>query len=120
MQVDDAVEGVVRVLESHPLPDRPEVVPEVERVGRRLDAGEHPWTVACRRSGRHGPIVYEPGASDSGDSSSSPLASTVTRTRATRRPSILVTFNRTLSTSTASPPRGSLPRRDMTHPATVS
>ena len=41
VQVDDAVERVVGVLQRHPLLERAEVVAEMERVGRRLDAGEH-------------------------------------------------------------------------------
>ena len=52
MQVDDAVERVVGVLQRHPLPDRAQVVPEMERVGRRLDTGQH----SRARSG-HGSIV---------------------------------------------------------------
>ena len=48
------------------------------------------------------------------------LSSTVTRTRATRRPSILPTLSRTPSTSTASPTRGSRPSRAIRQPATVS
>ncbi len=41
MQVDDHVEGVVGLLERHPLADRAEVVAEVEGAGGGLDAGEH-------------------------------------------------------------------------------
>ena len=40
MQVDDAVEGVVGLLERHPLHQRPEVVPEMQAVGGRLHARE--------------------------------------------------------------------------------
>ena len=47
VQVRDEVEGVVVLLEPHPLPQGPEVVPEVERVGRRLDAGQRAWTGAA-------------------------------------------------------------------------
>ena len=41
VQVDDAVERVVVVLQRHPLPQGTEVVAEMERVGGRLDAGQH-------------------------------------------------------------------------------
>ena len=44
VQVGDEVERLVVVLQRHPLPQRAEVVAEVERVGGRLDAGEHPGT----------------------------------------------------------------------------
>ena len=44
VQVDHAVEGVVGVLHRHPVAHRAQVVAEVERVGGRLDAGEHPGT----------------------------------------------------------------------------
>ena len=42
MQVDDAVEGVVVVLERHPVPEGPQVVAEGE-VARRGDAGQDPF-----------------------------------------------------------------------------
>ena len=45
VQVDHAVERVVGVLHGHPVAHRAEVVAQVERVGGRLDAGEHPRTV---------------------------------------------------------------------------
>ena len=41
VEVDDAVERVVPVLEGHPVPERPEVVPQGEAAGR-LDTGEDP------------------------------------------------------------------------------
>ena len=50
VQVDHAVEGVVGLLHGHPVAHRAEVVAEVERVGGRLDAGEHPG--AARRERR--------------------------------------------------------------------
>jgi hypothetical protein len=45
VQVDHAVEGVVGVLQRHPLAQRAEVVAEVEGVGGGLDAGQDakPW-----------------------------------------------------------------------------
>jgi len=45
VQVDHAVEGVVAVLQGHPLAQRAEVVAEVEGVGGGLDAGQDakPW-----------------------------------------------------------------------------
>ena len=42
VQVDHAVEGVVVVLERHPVPEGPQVVAEGE-VARRGDAGEDPF-----------------------------------------------------------------------------
>jgi hypothetical protein len=39
VEVDDAVEGLVIVLESDPVPDRAEVIPEVTRPGG-LDPAE--------------------------------------------------------------------------------
>ena len=41
VQVDHAVEGVVAVLEGHPVPQGPEVVPQGE-VARGRDAGKDP------------------------------------------------------------------------------
>ena len=41
VQVDDAVEGLGVLLQPHPLPQCAQVVAEVERARRRLDAGEH-------------------------------------------------------------------------------
>ena len=41
MEVDDAVEGVVALLEGHPVPEGPEVVPQGEIAGGR-DTGEDP------------------------------------------------------------------------------
>ncbi len=70
VQVHDHVEGVVRLLERHPLAHRAQVVAEVERAGGGLDPGEH--TGAGGRAGAarlrlvggergairgHGPIV---------------------------------------------------------------
>ena len=46
VQVGDEEERLVLALQVDPLPQRPEVVAEVERVGRRLDAGQHPGTGA--------------------------------------------------------------------------
>ncbi len=55
VQVRDEVERVVVVLQGHPLPQRAEVVAEVERVRGRLDAGEHPR--AAVGGGGHAPIL---------------------------------------------------------------
>src|SRR3712207_6991281 len=49
------VERVVVVLQGHPLPDRAEVVAEVERVGGRLDARQHPRSTVGGRA--HGSII---------------------------------------------------------------
>ena len=38
------------VLQGHPLADRAQVVAEMERVGGRLDAGEHAWSGHARKS----------------------------------------------------------------------
>ena len=57
VQVGDEEERLVVLLEVHPLPERAEVVAEVERVGGRLDAGEHAWSRglgARRRCGHLG------------------------------------------------------------------
>src|SRR5262249_26220462 len=43
VQVHHAVDGVVGLLQCHPLPHGTEVVAQVEGVGGRLDAGEHAW-----------------------------------------------------------------------------
>jgi hypothetical protein len=40
VQVDDAIDGLVLVLEPYPVSERPEIVADVH-VARRLDAGEH-------------------------------------------------------------------------------
>ena len=47
VQVGDEVERVVVLLQADPLPHRSQVVPEVERLGRRLDAGQRAWTGAA-------------------------------------------------------------------------
>ena len=54
VQVGDEEERLVLPLEVDPLPQRPEVVAEVERVGRRLDAGQHagPGTRGDLRDGQ--------------------------------------------------------------------
>lgn len=44
MQVDHHVEGVVGLLERHPLAYRTEVIAEVEGAGGGLNAGEHTRT----------------------------------------------------------------------------
>src|SRR5215469_15664918 len=44
VQVDYAVEGVVGLLQGHPLAQRTQVIADVEGVGCRLDAGEHAWS----------------------------------------------------------------------------
>ena len=60
VQVDDAVERVVVVLQRHPLPQRTEVVAEMERVRGGLDAGEHPRaSLGSHRA--HSPRRYRPG-----------------------------------------------------------
>ncbi len=41
MQVDNAVDGIVRLLQRHPLAQGAEIVAEMERVSGGLDAGEH-------------------------------------------------------------------------------
>ena len=55
VQVGDEEERLVVGLEVHPLPQRAEVVAEVERVGGRLDPGEDPGTGGrCRCGLGHG------------------------------------------------------------------
>jgi hypothetical protein len=44
VQVDHAVDGIVLILEGDPVHERAEVVAEVERVARRLHAGEDDGT----------------------------------------------------------------------------
>jgi hypothetical protein len=48
MEVDDAKEAFVALLQGHPVTDRPEVVAEVE-VARRLDPAEDPATRIIKR-----------------------------------------------------------------------
>ena len=52
VQVDDAVDGVVGVLQRNPLTQRAQVVAEVERVGRGLDTGEDAAADMPKSSGR--------------------------------------------------------------------
>ena len=61
VQVGDEEERLVVVLQRHPLPQRPEVVAEVERVGGGLDPGEDPgprgggrWASDMRGLFQHG------------------------------------------------------------------
>src|SRR5271169_2096603 len=44
VQVNHAVHGVVRLLKCHRLAYGTEVVADMERLGGRLDAGEHAWS----------------------------------------------------------------------------
>ncbi len=49
VQVHDAVERVVALLHGHPLPQRTQVVAQVQRVRRRLHAGEDPRALGGAR-----------------------------------------------------------------------
>ena len=66
VQVDHAVERVVRLLHGHPVTHRAQVVAEVEGIGGRLDAGEHPRAAGGVGHERHcvsprvGPSVERP------------------------------------------------------------
>ena len=70
VQVRDEVERVVVVLQGHPLPQRAEVVAEVERVRGRLDAGQHPR--AGIGGGGHGPILSATSDRSRGDARPTP------------------------------------------------
>ena len=61
VQVDDAVERVVAVLQRHPLAQRAQVVAEMERVGGGLDTGQHSGSGHARNSS------YSRGAAPPGD-----------------------------------------------------
>ena len=57
VQVGDEVEGVVRLLQPDPLHEGTDVVAEVQRVARRLHAGEAARLVRRRCGRRHGCIL---------------------------------------------------------------
>ena len=56
VQVGDEEERLVVALEVHPLPQRAEVVAEVEGVGGRLDPRQHPRPGAAGRRGGDGQL----------------------------------------------------------------
>ena len=56
VQVRDEEERLVVALQVDPLPQRAQVVAEVEGVGRRLDARQHPRAGAARRHGGDGQL----------------------------------------------------------------
>jgi hypothetical protein len=58
VEVDDAVDAIVRVLKVNEPPDRAEVVAEVQ-VARGLDAREHPLRERHHRGLREGAVVWQ-------------------------------------------------------------
>ena len=64
VQVGDPVEGLMIVLQRHPLPQRAQEVAEVQRVGGRLGQGERAATAGRRQdmpSFFHGPAARQAG-----------------------------------------------------------
>src|SRR5690606_17567133 len=128
----DAVVRLVPVLEGHPVPDRTQVVPQLEGAGGRLDPREH----ATGTHGRESPIrsasLAPPGAADSGDpaagedsgdsddSAPGGGCGALTRIRAARWPSSSSTVSPCSATTTWEPTCGRSPRAATTNPATVS
>src|SRR6266545_4650282 len=55
VQVDHAVERVMRRLQRHPMSQRPEIVPQMVRISRGLDAGQYAGTAVSHatHSDRH-------------------------------------------------------------------
>ena len=136
--VDDAVEGVVVLLQRRPSAGWPQVVADVERVGRRLDARQHTgsartWRALSqtrppgpRRPARAAPVArsgvrrVDAGSGSPVRHLGRPAGIGSTRSRAIRRPSSSTTSKCASVELTRSPRLGSCPRWAMNQPATVS
>ena len=123
VQVDHAVEGVVGVLQRHPVAQRTQIVAEVERVGGRLDAGEHAGAIGharhSRREHRSAPVASPGTRSTAAGAASAASSAAVIVTRATRRPSISDTVRhrsvgRSMAPGPGPPTWGSRPNAAMT------
>ena len=87
MQVSDPVERLVVVLQRHPLPQRPEIVAQVQRVGGGLGQREHPRRTRGRQ-GRDTPAIL---TCQSPAASVPPSSSRCTMNVEARRPSSSLT-----------------------------